>query len=122
MHKAFFGVEFFRYEFLGPQFWEISIFSSAFSSFVIAFALSLWVRAISCKVTFFIAIEAGLSFLGLGAQPPMPSWGGMIKDHYTYIIMDKAYLAIIPGVAIMSLVLAFMLLGNGLRDAFDVKN
>ena len=46
----------------------------------------------------------------------------MIKDHYAYIIMDKAYLAIIPGFAIMSLVLAFMLLGNGLRDAFDVKN
>jgi peptide/nickel transport system permease protein len=69
-----------------------------------------------------ILIEAGLSFLGIGAQPPMPSWGGMIKDHYAYIIMDKAYLAIIPGVAIMSLVLAFMFLGNGLRDAFDVKN
>jgi len=69
-----------------------------------------------------ILIEAGLSFLGIGAQPPIPSWGGMIKDHYSYIIMDKAYLAIIPGIAIMSLVLAFMLLGNGLRDAFDVKN
>ena len=69
-----------------------------------------------------ILIEAGLSFLGVGAQPPMPSWGGMIKDHYAYIIMDKAYLAIIPGMAIMSLVLAFMLLGNGLRDAFDVRN
>ena len=69
-----------------------------------------------------ILIEAGLSFLGIGAQPPMPSWGGMIKDHYAYIIMDKAYLAIIPGMAIMTLVLAFMLLGNGLRDAFDVKN
>ena len=69
-----------------------------------------------------ILIEAGLSFLGIGAQPPMPSWGGMIKDHYAYIIMDKAYLAIIPGIAIMSLVLAFMILGNGLRDAFDVKN
>jgi len=69
-----------------------------------------------------ILIEAGLSFLGIGAQPPMPSWGGMIKDHYSYIIMDKAYLAIIPGGAIMILVLAFMLLGNGLRDAFDVKN
>lgn len=69
-----------------------------------------------------ILIEAGLSFLGIGAQPPMPSWGGMIKDHYAYIIMDKAYLAIIPGMAIMSLVLAFMLLGNGLRDAFDVKD
>lgn len=69
-----------------------------------------------------ILIEAGLSFLGIGAQPPMPSWGGMIKDHYAYIIMDKAYLAMIPGLAIMSLVLAFMLLGNGLRDAFDVKD
>ena len=69
-----------------------------------------------------ILIEAGLSFLGIGAQPPVPSWGGMIKDHYAYIIMDKAYLAIIPGMAIMSLVLAFMLLGNGLRDAFDVRN
>ena len=69
-----------------------------------------------------ILIEAGLSFLGIGTQPPMPSWGGMIKDHYAYIIMDKAYLAIIPGFAIMSLVLAFMLLGNSLRDAFDVKN
>jgi peptide/nickel transport system permease protein len=69
-----------------------------------------------------ILIEAGLSFLGIGAQPPMPSWGSIIKDHYAYIIMDKAYLAIIPGLAIMSLVLAFMLLGNGLRDAFDVKN
>lgn len=69
-----------------------------------------------------ILIEAGLSFLGIGAQPPIPSWGGMIKDHYSYIIMDKAFLAIIPGLAIMSLVLSFMLLGNGLRDAFDVKN
>ena len=69
-----------------------------------------------------ILIESGLSFLGIGAQPPIASWGGMIKDHYAYIIMDKSYLAIIPGFAIMSLVLAFMLLGNGLRDAFDVKN
>ena len=69
-----------------------------------------------------ILIEAGLSFLGIGAQPPIPSWGGIIKDHYSYIIMDKAYLAIIPGLAIMSLVLSFMILGNGLRDAFDVRN
>jgi peptide/nickel transport system permease protein len=68
-----------------------------------------------------ILIESGLSFLGLGAQPPMPSWGGMIKDHYQYIILDKAYLAIVPGLAIMSLVMAFMLLGNALRDALDVK-
>ena len=69
-----------------------------------------------------ILIEAGLSFLGIGVQPPMPSWGGIIKDHYAYIVMDKAYLAIIPGLAIMSLVLSFMILGNGLRDAFDVRD
>ena len=69
-----------------------------------------------------ILIEAGLSFLGLGAQPPIPSLGGMIRDHYSYIIMDKAYLAVIPGLVIMTLVLAFMLLANGLRDAFDVRH
>ncbi|GAK92976.1 oligopeptide transport system permease protein OppC [Nonlabens ulvanivorans] len=69
-----------------------------------------------------ILIESGLSFLGIGAQPPMPSWGGsMIKDHYQYIILDKAYLALVPGIAIMTLVMAFMLLGNALRDALDVK-
>jgi len=68
-----------------------------------------------------ILIESGLSFLGIGAQPPTPSWGGMIKDHYSYIIVGKAYLAIIPGLAIMGLVMAFMLIGNALRDALDVK-
>ncbi len=69
-----------------------------------------------------ILIESGLSFLGIGAQPPTPSWGSMIKDHYSYIILGKPYLAIIPGIAIMSLVMAFMLVGNALRDALDVKN
>ena len=68
-----------------------------------------------------ILIEAGLSFLGIGVQPPMPSWGSMIKDHYAYIIVDSAYLAILPGVAIMIMVLAFTLVGNGLRDALDTK-
>ncbi len=68
-----------------------------------------------------ILIESGLSFLGIGAQPPTPSWGAMIKDHYSYIILGKAYLAIIPGLGIMSLVMAFMLMGNALRDALDVK-
>lgn len=68
-----------------------------------------------------ILIESGLSFLGLGVQPPVPSWGTMIKENYGYIILDYAYLAIIPGIAIMLLVLAFMLIGNSLRDALDVK-
>jgi ABC-type dipeptide/oligopeptide/nickel transport system permease subunit len=69
-----------------------------------------------------ILIESGLSFLGIGAQPPMASWGAMIKDHYNYIILGKPYLAIIPGLCIMSLVMAFMLIGNALRDALDVKS
>lgn len=68
-----------------------------------------------------ILMEAGLSFLGIGVQPPMPSWGTMIRDHYAYIILDKPHLALIPGFAIMLMVLAFMLIGNGLRDALDVK-
>lgn len=69
-----------------------------------------------------ILIESGLSFLGIGAQPPVPTWGSMIKDHYSYIILGKPYLAIIPGLAIMVLVMAFMLVGNALRDALDVRS
>jgi peptide/nickel transport system permease protein len=68
-----------------------------------------------------ILLETGLSFLGFGAQPPMPSWGAMIREHYGYIIMDAAYLAILPGMAIMLSVYAFNLIAIGLRDAFDVK-
>ena len=69
-----------------------------------------------------IIIEAGLSFLGIGVQPPQPSWGLMIKENYNFIITHNPLLALIPGFAIMLLVLAFNLLGNGLRDAVDVKN
>jgi peptide/nickel transport system permease protein len=68
-----------------------------------------------------ILIEAGLSFLGIGVQPPIPSWGGMVKDHYGFILAGKAYLAFIPGFAIMLMVLAFTMLGNGLRDAMDIR-
>lgn len=69
-----------------------------------------------------ILIESGLSFLGIGTQPPTPSWGNMIKDHYAYIITGKAYLAIAPGIAIMLLVVSFMLIGNKLRDTLDIKS
>lgn len=69
-----------------------------------------------------ILLEAGLSFLGFGAQPPIPTWGGMVKEHYGYIIMDAAYLAMIPGLAIMMLVYAFNIFSSGIRDAFDQKN
>ena len=68
-----------------------------------------------------IIIEAGLSFLGVGIQPPTPSWGLMIKENYNFIITNNPALALAPGIAIMILVLAFNLLGNGLRDALDVR-
>ncbi|MBL7759420.1 MAG: ABC transporter permease [Sediminibacterium sp.] len=69
-----------------------------------------------------IVIEAGLSFLGVGVQPPQPSWGLMIKENYNFIITHNPMLALAPGIAIMLLVLAFNLLGNGLRDAMSVRN
>ena len=68
-----------------------------------------------------ILMEAGLSFLGMGVQPPIPSWGMMMKENYAYIVLDKAYLAIAPGIAIMMLVLAFMLIGSALRNAMEVR-
>jgi peptide/nickel transport system permease protein len=69
-----------------------------------------------------ILIEAGLSFLGIGAKIPTPSWGEMISKHREFLLLDAAYLAILPGITIMVMVLAFVLLGNGLRDALDAKS
>jgi peptide/nickel transport system permease protein len=69
-----------------------------------------------------IVVEAGLSFLGVGVQPPQPSWGAMIKENYNFIITNNPMLALAPGFAIMLLVLAFNLIGNGIRDALDVRS
>lgn len=69
-----------------------------------------------------IVMEAGLSFLGIGIQSPMPSWGLMIKENYTFIITNKAFLAFAPGISMIILVLSFNLVANGLRDAFDAKS
>ncbi len=68
-----------------------------------------------------IIIESGLSFLGIGVQPPQPSWGLMVRENYNFIITHNPSLALIPGAAIMLLVLAFNMVGNGLRDAIDIK-
>jgi peptide/nickel transport system permease protein len=68
-----------------------------------------------------IVIEAGLSFLGVGVQQPQPSWGLMINENYNFIITQNPMIALAPGFAIMLLVLAFNLLGNGLRDALNVR-
>ncbi len=61
-----------------------------------------------------ILIEAGLSFMGVGAQIPMPSWGNLIRDHYGSILTGQAHLALVPGACIVTLVLAFNALSNAL--------
>lgn len=67
-----------------------------------------------------ILTAAGLGFLGLGAQPPLPEWGAMIATGRRYML-DSWWLVTFPGVAILSVSLAFNLLGDGLRDALDPK-
>lgn len=67
-----------------------------------------------------ILSAAGLGFLGLGAQPPLPEWGAMISDGRTYIL-DHWWVAAMPGMAIFIVSLAFNLLGDGLRDVLDPK-
>ncbi len=69
-----------------------------------------------------ILVESGLSYLGFGVQPPAPSWGTMLNENYGYALGGKPLLALAPALAIAFTVLAFNLIGNGLRDALDVKN
>jgi len=69
-----------------------------------------------------ILLEAGLSFLGMGVSPPTPSWGILIKENYTFITFNKAYLALIPGLSLASLVLSVNLLSNAMRDVFDERD
>ena len=69
-----------------------------------------------------ILLEAGLSYLGFGIQAPMPSWGTMLNENYGFAISGKPIIALVPALAILLLVLSFNLLGNGLRDAIDVKS
>ena len=68
-----------------------------------------------------IMIEAGLAYLGFGAQPPTPSWGLMISEGQQYIAQGQWWWSMFPGFAIMYTVLAFNFLGDGLRDALDVR-
>jgi peptide/nickel transport system permease protein len=69
-----------------------------------------------------ILIEAGLSYLGFGVQPPVPSLGNLLNENYGFALSGKIFMAIIPASMIMFLVLAFNLAGNGLRDIFDIKD
>jgi ABC-type dipeptide/oligopeptide/nickel transport system permease subunit len=63
-----------------------------------------------------ILLEAGLGFLGLGVSPPIPSWGIMVKENLGFLVLGQAYLAVIPGLAIMVLVMAFNFMAMGFRE------
>ncbi len=71
-------------------------------------------------IAYAMLTEAALSFLGLGIQPPNPSWGSMLNEAKLFIESDP-YLAIIPGLAISITVLGFNLFGDGLRDILDPR-
>jgi ABC-type dipeptide/oligopeptide/nickel transport system permease subunit len=75
---------------------------------------------VSLALSWAILTEAGLSFLGLGSQPPEPSWGNMLSESRTLLELAP-WLAIFPGLAIMFAVLGFNLLGDGLRDLLDPR-
>jgi peptide/nickel transport system permease protein len=74
----------------------------------------------SINVAFAMLVEASLSFLGLGAQPPTPSWGLMINEGRPFL-QDAPWLVFFPGAAIATAVIGFNLLGDGLRDVLDPK-
>jgi peptide/nickel transport system permease protein len=69
-----------------------------------------------------IIIEASVSFVGLGVQPPSPSWGNMLADARNYLFSGEWWLSVFPGAAISISVIAFNLLGDGLRDALDPRH
>jgi len=69
-----------------------------------------------------IIVESGLSYLGFGIQPPAPSLGSILSENYGFILSGKPMLAIAPVLVLLFLVLAFNLVGNGVRDIFDVKS
>ncbi|MDD3212964.1 MAG: ABC transporter permease, partial [Eubacteriales bacterium] len=78
--------------------------------------------AVTCSLAFAnsILLEAGLSYLGLGIQPPAPSWGMMLKEAQSFIYNSVTY-AIGPGIMVTAMVLGFNLIGDGLRDVLDTR-
>ena len=75
---------------------------------------------ISLRVSVAILSEASLSFLGLGIRPPAPSWGTMVAEGQKFLLLAP-WMSLVPGLAIMALVLGLNLLGDGLRDALDPR-
>ena len=87
---------------------------------IIPNAISPLIVYITMSIGGCILLAASLSFIGLGAQPPLPEWGAMLSAGRSKM-RDCGYLVIFPGMAIMISVLAFNLLGDGLRDALDPR-
>jgi peptide/nickel transport system permease protein len=73
-------------------------------------------------LSYAILLEASLSYLGLGVQIPTPSWGNMLRDGQSELLFGAWWLTVFPGLAIFITVLAFNLMGDGLRDAFDPRH
>jgi peptide/nickel transport system permease protein len=69
-----------------------------------------------------VVIEASVSFIGLGVQPPTPSWGSMLAESRNYIFSGEWWLPVFPGIAISLTVIGFNLLGDGLRDLLDPRS
>jgi peptide/nickel transport system permease protein len=84
-------------------------------------ALPVMMVHISLNMGWAILNAAGLSFIGLGVQPPTPEWGIMVAEGATYIISGEWWLAMFPGLMLMIAVLCFNLLGDGLRDLVDPR-
>jgi peptide/nickel transport system permease protein len=87
---------------------------------VVPLCLSSLIVRVTLDMAGIILTAAGLGFLGLGAQPPMPEWGAMVATGRNYLI-DQWWVAAMPGLAIFVVSLGFNLLGDGLRDVLDPK-
>lgn len=99
---------------MGASNWKIMF------SHILPNALPEVIVFITLQLGTIILAEAGLSFLGIGIKPPGASWGGMVSDGYEYLTSDPV-LSFAPGVAIVLVVFAFNLVGDGLRDALDPR-
>lgn len=87
------------------------ILPNCFPSLIVLFTMNLGTA---------IMLEAQMSYLGIGIVPPTPTWGGMVADSYEALIMHPM-LAVVPGICIIVVVIAFNILGDGLRDALDPR-
>ncbi len=85
-------------------------------------ALAIIIVEATLWLSYAILLEASLSYLGLGVQIPMPSWGNMLQDGQRELLFGAWWLTLFPGLAIFLTVLAFNLMGDGLRDAFDPRH